>query len=96
MEITECKVSKEQIEGGIFTKGMQMSLTMSSVPCKKACMLFHCYINCNMSLQSVLGDFFFCILDHQCILLSNRPVEEEVVDKDRILQQKEAEVRQSF
>lgn len=26
----------------------------------------------------------------------NRPVEEEVVDKDRILQQKEAEVRGTF
>lgn len=49
-----------------------------------------------MSHESLLGDFYFCILYHQCILLFNRPVEEEVVDKDRILQQKEAEVRGNF
>jgi len=46
-----------------------------------------------MNLKAVPGDFY-CILHLQCVLLFNRPVEEEVVDKDRILQQKEAEVRE--
>lgn len=49
-----------------------------------------------MSLESVIGDFYFYILCCQCVLFFNRPVEEEVVDKDRILQQKEAEVRRNF